>query len=278
MRTRYSNGIVIILILFFAIDGVMAQAKFSNKIYGKIVDSETGKPLFNVNVFLSNTTRGAASGPDGSYAIENIPPGSYQLIVSMIGYELLKIPVHFIKQKTFHKDIRLVPKILPGEEVEIIAEEPKEWKKNLNRFYVYFIGETENARKCKILNPEVLDFKINPDTGEFVAFTDSMLTIDNEALGYRLRIILEQFRFCHDSLYLVIYPLYSELPSNDEKQKDKWQKRRKETYEGSFRHFLSALARGKVQQEYFELYRRGGDLVTAEELNIIHNDTSAVLK
>lgn len=278
MRRFFFSGTGIILLVCVLVNSLFAQSKFDNTLTGKIVDSETGQPLFNVNVFLANTTRGAATGPDGTYVIENIPPGSYDLIVSMIGYELVKLRVDFLNKKTIQKDIRLVPKILSGEAVEIEAAEPKEWKKNLERFFELFVGETDNAKKCRIENSEVLDFDVNSKTGEFIASTDSILIVTNEGLGYRVRIILEKFRFCRDSLYYMIYPFYSELQTNDEKQKNEWLKNRIFTYDGSFRHFLSSLARGRMAQEYFELYRRGNELVTAEELNIVHSDTSAALK
>lgn len=276
-RLIFSEIYIFFLSCIFG-SGLFAQSKFSNTLTGKIIDSETGKPLFNVNVFLANTTRGAASDPDGAYLIENIPPGSYQMIVSMIGYELVKVQVDFLSKKTVKKNIELVPKILSGEAVEIEAEEPREWKKNLKRFIELFLGETDNAKKCRIKNPEVLDFEVNHETGEFFASTDSILTIINEGLGYKVRIILEKFRYCQDSLYYMIYPFYSELKASDEKQKIVWEKNRNFTYDGSCRHFLSALARGAEEREYFELYRWGNERVTAEELNIVHSDTSAMLK
>ncbi|MFZ5517784.1 MAG: carboxypeptidase-like regulatory domain-containing protein [Candidatus Zhuqueibacterota bacterium] len=276
-RSRYS-GILICVALCWMMDSLFAQSLFRNEIYGVISDSETGLPLFNVNVFLASTTRGDATDAEGYYRIENIPPGSYQLIVSMIGYELVKLPVQFIANQSVRKDVQLVPKILSGDAVLVEAEGPKKWKKQLERFTEYFIGATENARSCTIVNPHVLQFEENPEGDEFLARTDSVLVIDNEALGYRVRINLEQFRLHQDSLYYTIYPFYTELTAQDEKQQHRWLKRRRTTYEGSFRHFLSSLARGKVEQEYFELQRQNEGTVTAGKLDIVHSDTSAAFK
>jgi outer membrane receptor for ferrienterochelin and colicins len=54
---------------------------------GKIIDSRSGVPLPQANVRLEGTTLGAASGDDGSYVVEGIPPGSYDVQVSLIGYK-----------------------------------------------------------------------------------------------------------------------------------------------------------------------------------------------
>jgi hypothetical protein len=63
-----------IFLLALANMNLLAQTRFENKISGRVTNSETGEPLFNVNVFLANTTLGDATDKDGYYLIENIPP------------------------------------------------------------------------------------------------------------------------------------------------------------------------------------------------------------
>ncbi len=59
----------------------------TGKIAGKVTDAETGQPLPGVSVIIDGTTMGAATNVDGSYAILNVPPGTYNIKFSMIGYE-----------------------------------------------------------------------------------------------------------------------------------------------------------------------------------------------
>ncbi len=59
----------------------------SGSIAGTIIDIQTGKPLFGVNVIIEGTLLGAATDMDGYFRIERIPPGEYRLIVTMIGYK-----------------------------------------------------------------------------------------------------------------------------------------------------------------------------------------------
>ncbi len=60
----------------------------SGKIRGVITDSQTGQPLIGCNVYLSSTNYGSSADIDGNYIIFNIPPGIYDLNVSMIGYDM----------------------------------------------------------------------------------------------------------------------------------------------------------------------------------------------
>lgn len=254
-----------------------SQSQFKNTIAGRVTDIETGEPLFNVNVFLANTTRGDASDKDGYYLIENIPPGAYDLVFSMIGYELKIVQVQFIEPKSIQYNMKLRSQVLKGKAIEVQATVPKEWKKNLERFIKEFLGDTENAKRCKILNPEVLDFQIDDENNKFIAATDSILIVENRSLGFLLHIILNTFRISKDSLIYSTYPRYQELVPQDENESTQWKKNRHKTYEGSFRHFLSSLARGGLEQEYFVLFTADGKQISSDQLTIMP-DTSLSLK
>ena len=267
----------IILLLSCLVVELSAQSRFDNKITGKVTNAETGEPLFNVNVFLANTTRGDATDEEGYYLIENIPPGAYDLVFSMMGFELEIVPVQFIGIKAIKQNMKLHPQVLKGQEIKIEATVPKDWRRNLERFTKKFLGETENAKKCKILNPEVLDFKIDKQNKKFVAVTDSILIVKNLSLGYRLHIILDTFRISKDSLIYATYPRYELLAPRDKDEAKKWRENRLNTYEGSFRHFLSSLARGSLEQEYFVLFGLNGEHIKPDQLTIMP-DTSLALK
>ena len=53
---------------------------------GKILDGETGDPLFAACVFIQNTHQGAETDHEGYYWIPNVPPGRYDVLASRIGY------------------------------------------------------------------------------------------------------------------------------------------------------------------------------------------------
>jgi len=57
------------------------------KISGYIYDAVTKKPIPDANIIVLNTTLGAASRDGGFYLIDQVPAGSYDLMVRVIGYE-----------------------------------------------------------------------------------------------------------------------------------------------------------------------------------------------
>lgn len=262
MRTIHCF-LVVALFLLFSFAGytgfrsnVHAQLKFSSVVFGIILDATTGEPLSDVNVFLANTTIGDASAPDGSYQITNIPTGAYSIVFRRMGYEIQVIKFEFRTAQQIEYNVKLIQKPIPGKEVIVTAPIPKRWKQDLKKFTKLFLGESKNARKTRILNPYVLDFATDEYTGEFLATSDSILIIENRAFGYRLHVSLDRFEYDERTEQCVygIYAIYYPLKSKHEKEAATWEKNRLQTYQGSFRHFLSALARQQSRRENFHIY------------------------
>lgn len=233
-----------------------AQTETKCTVSGQVVDSETGTPLENVNLFLSHTTLGCASGTDGRYRLTGIPRGEYELVVSRVGYELQTMRVDLLRGGSVNCDFRLRPKMLPAQEIQIEASEPEEWKHHLKTFLREFLGETDNAEYCTILNPEVLDLRIDPGARILRAATDSVLHVENRALGYRIDIVLERFE--HDpeerrGTY-AFYPKFEELLPANKEEAAAWSKNRRKSYTGSLKHFLHALVSGHMDDEMFAVY------------------------
>lgn len=98
----------------------------SGKIAGVVKDKKSGEPVIGANVFLEGTTLGAATDVEGQYNILNIPPGTYTLSVSMIGYIPSKVQnVRVSIDLTTRIDIELTETVLQlGQEVVVVAERP----------------------------------------------------------------------------------------------------------------------------------------------------------
>lgn len=73
---------VIVAILFVS----TAWAGTTGKIAGKILDKDTGEPLPGVSVLIPGTTIGAATNIQGEFFIVNVPPGTYDLKATLVGY------------------------------------------------------------------------------------------------------------------------------------------------------------------------------------------------
>lgn len=98
----------------------------SGKIAGKVVDQRTGESIPGVNIVLVGTTYGAATNIDGEYTILNVPPGTYELKASAIGYTSVTIRnVKVNLDLTTRINVSLSETVLElGEEVVITATRP----------------------------------------------------------------------------------------------------------------------------------------------------------
>lgn len=66
-------------------------AQSTSSLRGKVVDN--GKPLSYATVALVGTPYGTSTDEEGNYLIPNVPVGTYQLRVSMVGYETIERPL-----------------------------------------------------------------------------------------------------------------------------------------------------------------------------------------
>ncbi len=60
-------------------------------IRGRVTDIESGAPLPGANVQVLQTVRGAVADEKGDFIIENLPPGTYSLKISILGYRALQL-------------------------------------------------------------------------------------------------------------------------------------------------------------------------------------------
>ncbi len=94
----------------------------TGKIQGTIVDSESKEPLPSVNVVIERTTLGAATDEEGYFLITDVPPGTYSLKASMVGYAPeTKEKVRVFAGRTTTADFSLLTSAIAGEEVMVRA-------------------------------------------------------------------------------------------------------------------------------------------------------------
>jgi len=111
-----------LLFLQVLIYPVLAQ---TGKISGKVTDANTGEPLIGANVLVEGTTMGAATDLDGYYVILNIPPGTYTLRISSIGYTTQTVvDVRVSIDQTTEIDVTLSEQTIETEEVVVVAPKP----------------------------------------------------------------------------------------------------------------------------------------------------------
>ena len=112
----------IYIIIFFS-SYLFSQGLSS--ISGFVRDDTSGEPISYANVFLSNSTLGAATNQDGYFVISNIPVGKYELNATMIGYGIFKQNIELSEGQPIRLDIRLNEEIIQTTEVLVTAERQK---------------------------------------------------------------------------------------------------------------------------------------------------------
>ena len=63
----------------------------TGKIAGKVVDAKTKEGIPSAAVAVKGTTLGAATDFNGNYVIVNVPPGTYSISVSYVGYQPTRV-------------------------------------------------------------------------------------------------------------------------------------------------------------------------------------------
>ena len=90
--------------------GAFAQAGQS-EIKGKLVDSETGEPMPFVNIILEKNgvqIAGGQSDFDGNYVIKPIPPGTYTLKATSVGFEPIMLTgIRVTTEETKFVDVKM---------------------------------------------------------------------------------------------------------------------------------------------------------------------------
>jgi hypothetical protein len=242
---------ICIFILFYL------SSVYSNtvSVIGKVIDQNTGSPIEYACVFIANTTVGAYSDEKGEFLLSFSQNGVLCLVVSHVSYET------FIVNLTADNDslnilVKLKTKIYELQTVNIIEEDPYREAK-IDAFSKGLMGQSKNSLRCRILNPSVLHLygKIPQnfsENGNLKVSADSLLIINNEALGYNIKYKLIYFDF--KRLIFYGYPLFENIVTATNNP-NRIIQRRKVAYEGSKLHFFRSLYSHSLEEDGFEIYR-----------------------
>lgn len=117
---------ILILLIFTSFLAGIVLAGTTGKIVGVVTEKSNGDPLVGVNIIVRNTTTGAASGSDGFFIINNMPPGTYVLMASIIGYHPVEVQaVKVTVDQTTEINFAMTESVIDlDESITIVAERP----------------------------------------------------------------------------------------------------------------------------------------------------------
>lgn len=124
VNLMFTNTIIKPLI-FFLLFTISIPAGTTGKIAGNVKDKATGESLIGVNIILLGTNMGASTNFDGDYFIINIPPGTYEVRFSLIGYSSQIIQnVRVSADQTTRIDMELSQQAIEMQDIVVSAEKP----------------------------------------------------------------------------------------------------------------------------------------------------------
>lgn len=121
MRKFYNILSYWMIFCLFLLLGFKAWSQEAS-IRGFVYEKESGEPAIFVNVFLEKTTLGSATDVNGYFIINNIPAGSYNLMVTGIGYDSISVPIKLNKGELISHKLYISKKSVAIEGVNISAE------------------------------------------------------------------------------------------------------------------------------------------------------------
>ncbi|MCP4566425.1 MAG: carboxypeptidase-like regulatory domain-containing protein, partial [FCB group bacterium] len=126
MRPRKVLPYIILTALLLLV-GQILIAKPSGRISGIVTDSQTGEDLNGVSVMIDGTNKGAKTDLDGKFLISNIPPGTYRLMATSVGFcTVLVLDVEVLADSTTYVLIRMTKSVIDAGAVSTVTGEKKD--------------------------------------------------------------------------------------------------------------------------------------------------------
>lgn len=108
------------LVIIFLLSSFLAFGQGS--VRGSVYDEASGEPVGFCNVFLENTNFGITTTIDGFYSIGQVPPGTYNLMATFIGYDTASVEIVINDKEVITKQLFIKESGVQISEVSISAE------------------------------------------------------------------------------------------------------------------------------------------------------------
>ncbi|SMD17793.1 carboxypeptidase-like regulatory domain-containing protein [Pedobacter nyackensis] len=238
---------ILFILLLNLLTGHYAFSQNSFSITGSVRDQKESLP--GAGVYLSGYKVSSVADNEGKFKISNLKPGNYDLLVQMVGYLPYSKSV-IISDKSVQVELILKESTTTLNEVVIRADPNR--AKYIKQFKEFFIGTSPNATQCKILNPQVLNIDYDVTKSLLTIKTSEFLIVENKALGYRLKYMLDNFEYNSRTriIYFSGHPFFEELKASGTKLK-KYIDKRETAYYGSSQHFFRSLYAGNASEQGF---------------------------
>lgn len=242
-----------ITIFFFLIaSGIIS----SQTVTGKVVDAKTKTPLETVSVYFDNTTIGTVTNEKGEFSIDYTDAVQSVLVISYLGYEKVLISDYRTQSKL---DIELKESVNQLDAVVIDTDDGMSRELKLRWFRKEFLGRSENAKSCRILNEKDIKLRYSKQDGTITAWSNKPVLVKNKNLQYEISFDIIDFEITLGGFNArsVIYTGTSFYRDLNTKNKKKVLSARAKTYRGSIQHFIRALYNKTFEEEGYIFGKKG---------------------
>jgi len=256
-----------ILILIFTL---ITSLTFGQVIRGRVFDRETHEPIDYASVYMNGTFLGTTTDQNGAFELDVTEYPGRTLQISAIGYSTASLST--LSGSESHQ-VLLVKAVYEISEVSIESQSlAKERKRCMQVFKKEFLGSSNNAKECFILNEDIIKFNYHSNQDTLRATALEPLLILNKSLGYQIIYYLDKFEYDRGhktTTFIGNISFNRDLASNQENRKE-FEQKRKKTYIGSSKHFFSSLWANHHREEGFYVNRVGiADALPPEEFVMV---------
>ncbi|MDF2157258.1 carboxypeptidase-like regulatory domain-containing protein [Algoriphagus sp. CAU 1675] len=225
-----------LILLFFSVEATLAQT-----VTGVVREKGTGLPLPFANVFVNNTTYGAASDENGEFKLTGDFPSEIEVVASFVGYVTGVQVVSFQGKNEVRVEFELAFNESSLSEVELKSKRDKSWERDFRRFEEVFLALPDDPYRSQIEihNPWVVDFekvKVEKGPNYLKASAQEPLKISNRALGYEIVFYLQDFRMLRNASRFYGQVFYREMDPIDSLTGARWESGREGVYRSSVRN------------------------------------------
>ena len=245
---------ILFVLLMFVFVKATAQQGYS---VSGIVTDEKDKPLPGATVFLGDSRKATASDSEGKFVLSEVRPGNYNLVVKMIGY-VVTTQAFLLQNKNMRFRVKLQEDNLMLRTVNISGLKKADRQEYLDIFIKSFLGRSYNAAQCKILNTDDINIWLDKKNDVLYANSEEFLIIENKALGYRMKYLLNEFSceqpYSYGGTIRYTGNLFFEDLAGNFRQQKRWEQERINSYLGSVQHFFRSMFSNTLEENGFVTY------------------------
>jgi hypothetical protein len=239
---------------------------YNQVIKGTVFDQKTKERIGFATLYFNGTFVGTYSDENGNFELDVSKNASMALTISAIGYYSFTLTEFSTGKPVL---VYLTPKVYEMKEVVVSAKShAMQRKANLRTFRNQFLGETDNARNCTIMNESDITFNYDSDRDTLKAFASKPIIIDNRALGYKITYFLDKFEYYRRSNSFIFKGniIFTKNLITEESEKQAFERKRKTAYLGSRMHFFRALWADDLKSTGFVIENSAGEILAYKDI------------